>query len=195
MLKVERVKTHLLDCRLPTAFESASMRFDRRMHLLIEIICNDGTTGWGECLGPALPNAAIVKAYTPWLLGQNPLETERIWATLYNALRDQGQRGLTATALSGIDVALWDIKGKVLRQPISILLGGRFCEEARAYATGSFKRNGVDRVEDNCMEVENYLREGFHATKIKMLRSAGGSSRHRGCPQDGRRQDAPHGRR
>ncbi|MDI6024705.1 mandelate racemase/muconate lactonizing enzyme family protein [Corticibacterium sp. UT-5YL-CI-8] len=167
-MKIERVETHLLDYRLETAFESASMRFGRRTHVLVEIVCDDGTTGWGECLGPALPNAAVVKAYANWLVGQNPLETENIWATLYNALRDQGQRGLTVTALSGIDIALWDIKGKVFNQPISILLGGRFREEVKAYATGSFKRDGVDRISDNSEEMARHRAEGFHAAKIKI---------------------------
>ena len=167
-MRIEAVNTHLLEHRLDTAFESASMRFDKRVHVLVEIVCDDGTTGWGECLGPALPNAAVVKAYAQWLIGQDPLETEKHWAVLYNALRDQGQRGLSVTALSGIDIALWDIKGKHFGVPISTLLGGRFRESVKAYATGSFKRDGVDRIEDNAADVARYRAEGFHATKIKI---------------------------
>ena len=167
-MKIAAVRTHLLEHRLDVAFESASMRFDRRAHVLVEIECDDGTIGWGECLGPARPNAAVVAAYTNWLLGEDPLETEKIWARLYNALRDQGQRGLTLTALSGIDIALWDIKGKYFGVPVSTLLGGRFRESVRAYATGSFKRDGVDRVEDNAAETARYRAEGFHACKVKI---------------------------
>ncbi|WP_196258502.1 mandelate racemase/muconate lactonizing enzyme family protein [Pelagibacterium limicola] len=167
-MKIVDVRTHLLEHRLETAFESASMRFDKRLHLLVEIECDNGITGWGECLGPALPNAAIVGIYKQWLIGQDPLQTEKVWATLYNALRDQGQRGLTITAISGIDVALWDIKGKHFGVPVSILLGGRFRETVRAYATGSFKRDGVDRLADNAADVARYRAEGFHATKIKI---------------------------
>jgi D-galactarolactone cycloisomerase len=167
-MKITAVRTHLLEHRLEVPFESASMRFDRRAHVLVEVECSDGTVGWGECLGPARPNAAVVAAYAGWLIGQNPLETERHWATLYNALRDQGQRGLTVTALSGIDMALGDIKGKVLGQPVSVLLGGRWRESVRAYATGSFKRDGVDRVSDNAQEMAQRRSEGFHACKIKI---------------------------
>jgi D-galactarolactone cycloisomerase len=167
-MKIAEVRTHLLEHRLEVPFESASMRFDRRQHVLVELICDDGTTGWGECLGPAQPNAAVVAAYRNWLIGQNPLETEKIWATLYNALRDQGQRGLTATALSGIDVALWDIKGKRFGVSVATLLGGRFRDKVRAYATGSFKRDGVDRVEDNALEMEGHKAAGFHAAKVKI---------------------------
>ena len=167
-MKIEAVRTHLLEHRLDTAFESASMRFDRRQHLLVEITCDDGTTGWGECLGPARANAAVVKTYAGWLVGMDPLETEKVWAVLYNALRDQGQRGLTVTALSGIDVALWDIKGKHFGVPVSTLLGGRFRDSVRAYATGAFKRDGVDRVSDNAEEASRHKADGFHAMKIKI---------------------------
>ncbi|MDS9467445.1 mandelate racemase/muconate lactonizing enzyme family protein [Paracoccus sp. MBLB3053] len=167
-MKIAAIRTHLLEHRLEVPFESASMRFDRRAHVLVEIECDDGTVGWGECLGPARPNAAIVAAYAPWLISQDPLATERLWATLYNALRDQGQRGLTVTALSGIDMALWDIKGKALGASVSTLLGGRWRESVRAYATGSFKRDGVDRVEDNASEMAQRRAEGFHACKIKI---------------------------
>ena len=167
-MKITAIRTHLLEHRLEVPFESASMRFDRRSHVLVEVECDDGTVGWGECLGPARANAAVVQTYAAWLIGQNPLETGKIWATLYNALRDQGQRGLTITALSGIDIALWDIKGKALGQPVSMLLGGRWRESVRAYATGSFKRDGVDRVEDNAAEMAARRAEGFHACKIKI---------------------------
>lgn len=167
-MKIADIRTHLLEHKLEVAFESASMRFDRRMHILVEVICDDGTVGWGECLGPARPNAAVVEAYKPWLIGQNPLETEKIWATCYNALRDQGQRGLTVTALSGIDIALWDIKGKHFGVPVSTLLGGRFRDSVRAYATGSFKRDGVDRVQDNAEEMAGHAAAGFHAAKVKI---------------------------
>ncbi|WP_158964967.1 mandelate racemase/muconate lactonizing enzyme family protein [Chachezhania sediminis] len=167
-MKIAAVHTHLLDHKLDVPFESASMRFDRRTHVLVEVVCDDGTTGWGECLGPARPNAAVVAAYAGWLVGMDPLETEKIWVTLYNALRDQGQRGLAVTALSGIDMALWDIKGKHFGVPVSTLLGGRFRDRVRAYATGSFKRDGVDRVEDNANEMAGHRAAGFHAAKIKI---------------------------
>lgn len=167
-MKIVDVRTHLLEHRLETAFESASMRFDTRCHVLVEIICDDGTIGWGECLGPARANAAIVAAYKGFLIGENPLESEKLWAICYNALRDQGQRGLTVTALSGIDVALWDIKGKHFDVPISTLLGGRWRDKVQAYATGSFKRDGVDRVEDNAREMAEHAAAGFDVMKVKI---------------------------
>lgn len=167
-MKIDTIQTHILDYQLEQAFESASMRFERRQHCLVEITCDDGTVGWGECLGPAKANAAVVETYAAGLIGRNPLETEKLWLELYNRLRDQGQRGLTMTALSGIDIALWDIKGKRYGASVSELLGGRFRDRVRAYATGSFRREGVDRVRDIAEEVAGYAREGFHGVKIKI---------------------------
>ncbi len=167
-MKIESVRTHLLDHKLDQVFESASMRFDRRRHCLVEIVCDDGTVGWGECLGPAGPNAAVVEAYAEALIGRDPLATECIWIELYNLLRDQGQRGLTVTALSGIDIALWDIKGKHFGASVATLLGGRFRESVKAYATGGFRKPGRDRVADMASETAAYVKQGFHAVKIKI---------------------------
>jgi len=144
------------------------MRFERRQHVLVEIRCDNGLTGWGECLGAAAPNIAIVKFYRDHLIGRNPLATEVLWAELYHLLRDQGQRGLAITALSGIDVALWDIKGKYFDTPISTLLGGCFRERVSAYATGAFRRDGVDRISTNAAECAEYVAAGFQAVKIKI---------------------------
>lgn len=167
-MKIAAIRTHVLDHALERAFESASNRFTRRQHCLVEIECDDGTVGWGECLGPALPNAAVVKAYAPALIGRDPLESERLWIALYNLLRDQGQRGLAVTALSGIDIALWDVKGKHFGASIATLMGGRFREEVTAYATGGFRKEGLDRVSDLAAETAGYAGEGFSATKIKI---------------------------
>jgi D-galactarolactone cycloisomerase len=167
-MRIAAVKTHILDHKLDQVFESASMRFDRRQHCVVEVECDDGTIGWGECLGPAKPNAAIVDAYAGALFGRDPIETERIWIELYNLLRDQGQRGLTMTALSGIDIALWDIKGKHFGVPVSALLGGRFRESVKAYATGGFRKPGKDRAADLASETAGYAAAGFHAVKIKI---------------------------
>ncbi len=167
-MRITDVKTHLLNYKLPTPFESASMRFDRRQHLLVEVVCDNGLIGWGECLGPALMNQALVDVYKTRLIGKDPLETEKIWLDLYHTYRDQGQRGISITALSGIDIALWDIKGKFFETSVATLLGGRFRESVKAYATGSFKLDGVDRIASVVEETLGYKAQGFHATKMKI---------------------------
>lgn len=167
-MKITAITTHLLEHKLDQSFESASSAFDTRSHVLVEVSTDEGLTGWGECLGPARANAAIVNEMTQLLIGSDPLETEKCWIAVYHAFRDQGQRGLTITALSGIDIALWDIKGKAWNASVATLLGGRFREEVTAYATGGFRKPGLNRIDDLTAEVSRYKAEGFAAAKIKI---------------------------
>jgi len=167
-VKITSVKTHVLRHVLDQKFQSSFSTFHDRWACLVEVTCDDGTVGWGECLGPAQPNAAIVASMASLLIGQNPLDIEPIWLNVYNQFRDQGQRGLTMTAQSGIDIALWDIAGKHFNVPLHVLLGGAFRTELPAYATGGFPLVGKDRVAALSDEVAGYKDAGFAATKIKI---------------------------
>jgi len=167
-VKIERVVTHVLEAPLREPFAWAFDSTTARRSCLVEIVTDEGITGWGECFGPAKLNAAVVEAFSPHLLGQDPLRTESLWATLYNRFRDQGQKGLVVTAISGVDIALWDIKGKVFDAPIHVLMGGPLRTDVRAYATGTYRlREGkpLDYVVD---EVAGYVAEGFQGVKIKI---------------------------
>lgn len=167
-MQIESIHTHLLSQPLDQPFESATMSFTVRQHLLVEIRCDNGLIGWGECLGHAGINQAIVKAMSPSLLGKNPLDIELHWLMLYNQFRDQGQRGATINAISGIDVALWDIAGHFHQQPISQLMGGAYRTQVPAYATGGFRAVGKDRLTSLCEEVTGFIEAGFKAIKIKI---------------------------
>lgn len=167
-MRIADVKTHLLHHPLAEPFESSFSRFTARDHCLVEVVCEDGTSGWGECLGPSGPNAAVVAAMRGHLIGENALDSERLWLTLYHQFRDQGQMGLAVTALSGIDVALWDIKGKRYEAPVFDLLGGAFRRRVPAYATGGFRRLRGDRPAYLADEAAGYVAEGFRAVKIKI---------------------------
>ena len=125
-------------------------------------------TGWGECFGPAPLNAAIVQAYAARLVGADPLNTEALWQDLYGAYRDQGQKGLAISALSGVDIALWDLKGRHFGEPIHRLMGGPLRTEVRAYATGTYRLDQGDPLEYVVDEVDGYVEQGFHAVKLKI---------------------------
>ena len=152
---ISDIKTHILYHELETPFQSSFSTFAARHHCLVEIICDDGTPegliGWGECLGHADINAATVKSMAAMIIGRNPLDIEPIWLETYNQFRDQGQRGPIHTALSGIDIALWDIAGKHYNAPIYQLMGGAYRTEIPAYATGGFKPVGADHAKA-CVE-------------------------------------------
>ncbi|MEH6445049.1 MAG: mandelate racemase/muconate lactonizing enzyme family protein [Oceanospirillaceae bacterium] len=167
-MRICQVLTHLLSHDMEQPFQSSFSTFNQRRHLLVEIRCENGLVGWGECLGPADINAAIVKMMTPLLIGKSALDIEPIWLELYNQFRDQGQRGVTIAAISGIDIALWDLAGKYYEAPVYQLLGGAYRMKIPAYATGGFRQIGKDRISSLVAEVNGYVEQGFKALKIKI---------------------------
>src|SRR5262245_52290457 len=130
-MRIAEIKTHVLEAPLSEPFSWSFTSTALRTSCVVEVICEDGTVGWGECFGPAALNAPIVAAFRPHLVGQDALASEQIWMHLYNQFRDQGQRGLSITALSGLDIALWDIKGKHFQAPAHVLLGGPLRRQVR----------------------------------------------------------------
>jgi D-galactarolactone cycloisomerase len=167
-MKIARVTAHALEAPLKQPFRWSFNETDRRIGCVIEIETDGGLTGWGECIGPAELNAAIVRAFTPLLIGQDPLQTEVLWQLLYERFRDLGQKGLTIAALSGVDIALWDIKGKHFGAPIHRLMGGPFRNDVEVYATGTYRRRSGDPRDYIVKEVEGYRRQGFKGVKLKI---------------------------
>src|SRR5256885_4611086 len=132
-MKIRDVRTHVLEAALAEPFAYSQAWYERRGAMLVEIEAEDGTTGWGEAFGPATLTAPIVGFYRPLLVGADALATEALWQRLYNALRDHGQKGLAIEALSAVDIALWDLKGKHLGLPIHRLMGGPLRTKVAAY--------------------------------------------------------------
>lgn len=96
------------------------------------------------------------------LIGQNPLEVERLWYRMYRGSIYYGRRGVAIQAISAIDIALWDICGKFYGQPICILLGGKYRDRVRAYGSTLFRPTPEAMRE----AVKQYLDEGFTALKF-----------------------------
>ena len=139
-MRITDVRTHVLEAALAEPFAYSRAWYASRTAMLVEIETDAGLTGWGECYGPARMTEAVVRAVAPWLVGADPLRTEHIWQDTYARLRDHGQKGLVVEGLSGIDIALWDIKGKHFGAPVHRLMGGPLRTEVRAYATGLYRR-------------------------------------------------------
>jgi D-galactarolactone cycloisomerase len=87
---------------------------------------------------------------------------------MYRRSRDYGQKGAMVAALSGIDIALWDLKGRALGVPVSTLLGGRHTDVLEAYASGCYFRERDDPAADTAREAEGYASEGFRWIKMKV---------------------------
>lgn len=167
-MKITEVKTYILETELTEPFHWAIGEATRRGSCVVEVVTDTGLSGWGECFGPARPARAMVQAYLPWLIGADPLATDKIWQDLYAAFRDQGQKGVPICAISGIDIALWDIKGKHFNAPIHQLLGGPLRTEVQAYATGTYRKRSGDPMDYIVEEVLGYQAEGFSACKLKI---------------------------
>ena len=147
-MKITGMHTYVLQAMLgPRAFGWSQRVTDRRQTAICVVSTDAGIQGLGEAFyfgGPAAIAAAIIdEAIGPLLVGSDPLDTSVIWDRLYNWTRDQGQKGLTISALSAIDIALWDVKGKALGLPVYTLLGGAYRRRARAYATGLYEPQNV----------------------------------------------------
>ena len=128
----------------------------------VEIITDDGLTGWGEAVleGHAAAVLSCVQEYKDYLIGQDPSRIEDIWSTIYRAGFYRGG-GVLMSALSGIDQALWDIKGKFFGAPVSALLGGKCRDRIKVYSwvVG-------DRPSDVGAAALEKKRQGFSAVKM-----------------------------
>ena len=123
-MNIRDIKTYRLEMALAEPFAYSQAWYERRGAMLVEIIGEDGSSGWGEAFGPPGLTAPIVDYYRPLLIGADAFATELHWQNLYNRLRDHGQKGLAIEALSAVDIALWDLKGRHLGLPVHRLIGG-----------------------------------------------------------------------
>jgi D-galactarolactone cycloisomerase len=135
----------------------------------VEIETSDGIVGWGECYGPsAVAKAFIDTQFAPRIIGRDAFDVEVIWEDLYNRIKDYGTTGMAISALSGIDIALWDIVGKSVNKPIHKLIGGAYRTEVTCYATGLYFIDMDRLVEEAVEEAREFAEEGFQAIKMKI---------------------------
>jgi D-galactarolactone cycloisomerase len=167
-MKISAVHAYVLEAPLSEPFAYSRAWYASRASMIIRIETDQGLIGWGESYGPAHINAGIVRNLAPFLIGQDPLRTEWIWQELYARFRDHGQKGSIIQAISGIDIALWDLKGKFFGQPIHRLMGGPLRTEVKAYATGLYRREHGQPEQYLAEEAASYVEDGFSAVKLKV---------------------------
>ena len=106
-------------------------------YFFVEVRTDEGVTGWGEITTTTkIANravAGIIRELNELLVGEDPSQIERLWHKTFRSFTYTGSRGATTNVISGIDIALWDIRGKVLDQPIYQLLGGRVRDDILLY--------------------------------------------------------------
>lgn len=144
-----------------------------RSALLIQVDTDEGITGLGECatFGASLSamTDVIENQLKGLLVGQNPLDIEFLWERMVWSNYANGRRGLVMGCISGIDIALWDILGKVTGQPIYRLLGAN-SDKVKGYASAGFYAEDKD-IDALRREMEGYMQRGYTAFKMKVGRS------------------------
>ena len=139
--------------------------------LVIEVLTDQGIIGIGEVHTSPYIAKAIIEApmshvsaigLKQILIGRNPLEREILWRDMYRYSSVYGRRGVTIHAISGIDIALWDILGKVTQMPAYMLMGGGYNQKVKAYASMLMPSS----TEEVKKEVNKVVEEGFLAIKL-----------------------------
>jgi D-galactarolactone cycloisomerase len=173
-MKITGIKTYVLQQLIDgNSFGWSQRVTNRRQAVICEVSTDEDIQGVGEAFyfgGPAKIAADIITdVYGPLLMDKDPFDTSVIWDCLYNWTRDQGMKGVAVSALSAIDIALWDIKGKALELPVFKLLGGAYRNKARTYATGLYEPQNVPDVTQALVnEALGYKKEGFSGMKLKV---------------------------
>ncbi|TPG60247.1 mandelate racemase/muconate lactonizing enzyme family protein [Roseomonas nepalensis] len=184
-MRIARV--HATWCRVPIPYERQHTSDFGRVptfdSVIVRVETACGITGWGEAkagVGSAAACAGLAAIvnddYAPLLVGQDPRDISRLWDVMYNtpregyavaggyALPQVGRRGLSISAIAGVDVALWDILGKSLGVPVWRLLGGRRVERMPAYASGGW----ADAAKIGA-QLQGYCDQaGFRAVKMRV---------------------------
>lgn len=169
-MKIKDIRTVALSYKCDPPYASASGVQARRGALLVEVETDEGIVGIGEA-GPGGGSTVtcIERDLKPLLLGEDPLMIEGAWQKMFVRTRQYGRRGIAMNAISGIDIALWDIAGKVAKMPVYKLLGA--CRDrVEAYASGGFYQEGKG-VEGIAAEAEGYRARGFKGMKMKVGRN------------------------
>jgi L-rhamnonate dehydratase len=139
---------------------------------LIKITTDEGITGWSDIETQPHTGKSIVDAPSGGqigfesvrqaLIGEDPFEHERLWQKMYRYMAYYGRSGAGMHMLSGADIAMWDIAGKALNQPVCKLLGARYRDQVKAYASTLFRPS----PDDMKRAVAGYLEQGFRAIKF-----------------------------
>lgn len=152
---------------IPHSDKLAATVFKGYRSCIVRVHSDEGPVGIGECMVRLAPQAtaAIVEELGEVLVGLDVLDTSVAWELMFSVMSNRGHlQGFFMEALSGIDIALWDLKGKALDQPVYQLLGGAQREKIWAYAS-SLRFRGI---ETTVREAKEYVAQGYGAMKLKL---------------------------
>ena len=148
-------------------YEKSDAMGSFRFHewLICEVETNDGHIGIGNAaLAPQLVKNTIDTYLKPLVVGEDPFDYAYIWEKMYRKTLNWGRRGLGMVAISAIDIAIWDVLGKITNKPVFKLLGGRTKEKIPVYASKLYAQP-LKQLQE---EAEKYKNEGFKMFKSRM---------------------------
>ncbi|MBS1851604.1 MAG: mandelate racemase/muconate lactonizing enzyme family protein [Acidobacteria bacterium] len=134
---------------------------DRNFHLFLEIRTDQGVSGWGACYSEKGQAIGALHWLKRFVIGENPLEIERVTEKLHQITFWLGRGGAMTHAISAVNLALWDVAGKILQQPVSVLLGGSLRQTVPAYGSILFVP-----LETLAERIQRMKESGFRAIKL-----------------------------
>lgn len=168
---ISSVDTFALEAPLDEPFGYAQAWVDTRSALLVRVTADDGTVGWGECWGPIAGTRETIEGFLgPALVDEDPHAVERLHDHLYDIGRAAYQSVVPLPAISGLDLALWDLRGKLLGEPVSRLLGGSRRDNVPAYATGHYfhRVDDIGEQYDRLVSEAEVNADALGAVKLKL---------------------------
>lgn len=164
---IKAVRVDLVAAPIEYGFQDATRKVETVGMCVVQVTTDEGLTGIGvtyhEVGGESIKDL-IERYYAPKVIGRSPFETEAIWEELFHYPRGVGRKGLAFCALSALDIALWDLKGKILDMPLYKLLGGTRTE-IPIYASGGWTSWSDDEL---VAEALNMVGRGYKMIKLKV---------------------------
>ena len=166
-MKIDRVEVYLVSTPVRDPIADATRKVETLGMAVVCLKTDDGLTGIGltyhEVGGEAI-RQLILKDLAGQIIGKDPFATEVVWEQLFHYFRGVGRKGLAFCALSAIDIALWDLKGKALGMPLYKLLGG-IKKRIPVYASGGWTSYNENQL---VAEMQSMVAEGYNMVKLKV---------------------------
>lgn len=165
-MKITDVEATLISIPLRKPASMSNKTVTAREYVVTRVRTDEGITGSAYTIGGMVVLSAVRDALTPLVLGTDPFDTERLWDKMFRTTLTLGRKGAVIRALSTVDIALWDIKGKALGTPLYKLLGA-YTDLVPAYASGGYYRQG-ESSQQMAEEMAGVVERGFKTIKIKV---------------------------
>ncbi len=165
--KIKKVDVHLVSHPITGGFADATRKVETIGYTIVRITTDQVLEGFGVTyheVGGEATKALIMNNMAPKLIGRDPFETEVIWQEFFGYLRGVGRKGLMFCALSAIDIALWDLKGKILNMPLYKLFGGAQTK-IPVYASGGWTSYSDEQLVD---EIKGMVAQNYSMVKFKV---------------------------